>query len=69
MKFEYKCRSKVCIEETLWERKTLQRVAHSGEKRIIYNVPMSCNEEMKNRSLIIPPERAVGESEWMQGTL
>jgi hypothetical protein len=50
----------------------MQRIAHSGEKRIIYNVLKFCNEEKKNRSLIISPERAVamtanaaGKSEWM----
>lgn len=59
MKYENKFISKVCIEETLQERKSMQRIAHSGEKRGIYNVLKLCNEEKKNRSLIIPPERAV----------
>jgi hypothetical protein len=37
----------------------MQRRAHSGEKRSIYNVLKFCNEEKKNRSLVIPPERVI----------
>jgi hypothetical protein len=53
------------------KRKTLQRVAHLGQKKLIYNALHFCYEEKKNGRFIIPLEtatarasKATGICEW-----
>jgi hypothetical protein len=51
-----KSRSKVCIVETPQNRKTMQRMAQSGQKRISYNMPQFCNEEKNKKGNPVTPK-------------
>jgi hypothetical protein len=63
-----KCENKY-IEATSYGKKILQRVVHFGEKRFIYNMVHTCNDEQRTKNLLFLCQQQLcrHQSTWENG--